>query len=143
MIYKIMGDFDFKSLDYIFQKSGGFFKFVFKNKSLYLSLINIEDKEKALQVMNNIFQDKNKFLIIEITEKNIMNEDKFIIEWCRDNFVILEKQRYELENNEKIKNMMLVLDNFENILENMRKEGLNVKGNKQTNKEKRKTKEGT
>ena len=143
MIYKIMGDFDFKSLDYIFQKSGSFFKFVFKNKSLYLSLINIEDKEKALQVMNNIFQDKNRFLIIEITEKNIMNEDKFIIEWCRDNFVILEKQRYELENQEKIKNMMLVLDSFENILDNMRKEGLNVKGNKQTNKEKRKTKEGT
>lgn len=143
MVYKILGEFDSNSFDIIFTKLGNYFKFLFKNGNLYLSLINIEDEKKGQELINSLFKSNNDFLVLRITEKNIMKEDKFIVEWCRDNLVNLDKQKYELENQEKIKNMMLILDNFENILENMRKEGLNGKGNKQTDKEKRQAKKGT
>ena len=45
-----------------------------------------------------------------------MREDKDIIEWSRDNFVRLEKERYEIEQQDKLKKTMKALDNLEDIL---------------------------
>ena len=45
-----------------------------------------------------------------------MREDKDIIEWSGDNFVRLEKERYEIEQQDKLKKTMRALDNLEDIL---------------------------
>ena len=43
-------------------------------------------------------------------------ENDFVIEWCRDNLVAIEKQRYEIEKQQKLRDTMKALDNFEHIL---------------------------
>ena len=56
------------------------------------------------------------YYIKEINEKNIMNEEQSIMEWCRDNFVALDRQRYEIEQQDKLQNAWKALDNMEVVL---------------------------
>ena len=47
-----------------------------------------------------------------------MNEEQSIMEWCRDNFVALDRQRYEIEQQDKLQKAWKALDNMEDILKN-------------------------
>ena len=38
------------------------------------------------------------------------------MEWCRDNFVALDRQRYEIEQQDKLQNAWKALDNMEVVL---------------------------
>ena len=82
---------------------------------------------------NGLISDLNstiKNLEKEINEKNIMNEEQSIMEWCRDNFVALDRQRYEIEQQDKLQNAWKALDNMEDILKNQ------MLNNKENNKNK-------
>lgn len=45
-------------------------------------------------------------------------EDSFIIDWCRDSFVDLERQKYEIEQQKKLRQVMSAMDKMEEILQN-------------------------
>ena len=67
--------------------------------------------------MNKVFRPIRNYYIKEVNEKNIMNEEQSIVEWCRDNFVYLDRQRYEIEQQDKLQNAWKALDNMETILQ--------------------------
>lgn len=119
MIYKIMGNFTNKTFNEKLNNVKKYFKFIYKNGNLFLSIFSYKktglhtDYEK---IIKENFDIKEGFVFFEINENNLMREDKDIIEWSRDNFVRLEKERYEIEQQDKLKKTMRALDNLEDIL---------------------------
>lgn len=116
MVYKVIGNFDDINFELILEKISKYFKFLYQDGSLFLALLKFENKEQAKIELKKILKPAKNFIIKEINEKNIMNEDKFIIDWCRDNLVSIERQKYEIEQQKKLQDTMKALDNFEKIL---------------------------
>ena len=116
MIFKIQGDFGMSDFVNMLTKLGQYFKFIYTNDNLYIALKNIKEKDNAKIIMNKVFKPIKNYYIKEINETNIMKEDPIVIEWCRDNFVALDKQRYEIEQQDKLHNAWKAMDNMEEIL---------------------------
>ena len=118
MIFKIQGDFNEDNFSKILNKLCKYFKFIYTNQTLYIALGDIKNKQEASILMSKTFRPVRSYYIKEINEKNIMNEEQSIMEWCRDNFVALDRQRYEIEQQDKLQNAWKALDNMEDILKN-------------------------
>ena len=116
MIFKIQGDFNEDNFSKILNKLCQYFKFIYTNQTLYIALSDIKNKQEASALMSKTFRPVRSYYIKEINEKNIMNEEQSIMEWCRDNFVALDRQRYEIEQQDKLQNAWKALDNMEDIL---------------------------
>ena len=130
MIFKIQGDFNEDNFSKILNKLCKYFKFIYTNQILYIALSDIKNKQEALALMSKTFRPVRSYYIKEINEKNIMNEEQSVMEWCRDNFVALDRQRYEIEQQDKLQNAWKALDNMEDILKNQ------MLNNKENNKNK-------
>lgn len=117
MIYKIQRDINQDNFDKIISKISKFYRFLYSNGSLYLALINFEKNDEAKEIFKKTFRPVKNFYVCEITENNLQMEDGFIIDWCRDAFVDLERQRYEIEQQEKLREVMSAMDEMEKILE--------------------------
>ena len=130
MIFKIQGDFNEDNFSKILNKLCKYFKFIYINGTLYIALSDIKNKQEASVLMSKTFRPVRSYYIKEINEKNIMNEEQSIMEWCRDNFVALDRQRYEIEQQDKLQNAWKALDNMEDILKNQ------MLNNKENNKNK-------
>lgn len=116
MILKIQGDFNekvFSELINILQK---YFKFVFYDECLYLALKNFKEKNEAQKNLKNCLMKFTNFYTKEINENNILNEDDEIANWCKNNFVELDKQRYEIEQQEKLRKTWNAMDKMEIVL---------------------------
>ena len=118
MIFKIQGDFNEDNFSKILNKLCKYFKFIYTNQTLYIALGDIKNKQEASILISKTFRPVRSYYIKEINEKNIMNEEQSIMEWCRDNFVALDRQRYEIEQQDKLQNAWKALDNMEDILKN-------------------------
>ena len=116
MIFKIQGDFGMSDFVNMLTKLSQYFKFIYTNDNLYIALKDIKEKDNAKIIMNKVFKPIKNYYIKEINETNIMKEDPIVIEWCRDNFVALDKQRYEIEQQDKLHNAWKAMDNMEEIL---------------------------
>ena len=116
MVYKIIGDFNTDSFESMLSKIGKYYKFIYQDDNLYLALAQYKLKDEAYAILKKSLKPSRNFIIREVNEKNIMNENDFVIEWCRDNLVAIEKQRYEIEKQQKLRDTMKALDNFEHIL---------------------------
>ena len=129
MIYKISGEFSKDNFIFFINKINRNFKFIYKNNSLYIALISYEfSLNKNLEkYLKNIFKPNKDFLIKEIDENNLSKYDQDIIDWCRDNFVELDKQKYQLEQQEKLKATMKALDIIEEKLNEERKNRIREK----------------
>ena len=130
MIFKIQGDFNEDNFSKILNKLCKYFKFIYTNGTLYIALGDVKNKQEASILMSKTFRPVRSYYIKEINEKNIMNEEQSIMEWCRDNFVALDRQRYEIEQQDKLQNAWKALDNMEDILKNQ------MLNNKENNKNK-------
>ena len=121
MIYKIMGDFNADNFERIFVKLGEFYKIIYYEGVLYIALSTYKLKEDAEICIKKTLKPARNFVIKEIDETNLKNESDFVIEWCRDNFVEIERQKYEIEKQNKLRATMKALDNFEQILAEQQK----------------------
>ena len=130
MIFKIQGDFNEDNFSKILNKLCKYFKFIYTNQTLYIALSDIKNKQEASNLMSKTFRPVRSYYINEINENTIMNEEQSVMEWCRDNFVALDRQRYEIEQQDKLQNAWKALDNMEDILKNQ------MLNNKENNKNK-------
>lgn len=113
MIYKIIGNFTDENFEKIISKVSLRFKFMYCNDTLYVSMKNVDSIEEDKLSLYKIFKPAKDFFIVEITEQTILKEDEIVGEWCKDNFVILEKQRFEKEQQAKLKKTWMAMDNME------------------------------
>lgn len=117
MVYKIQGNFNEDNFEMIFKKLGSHFKLMYKHNTLYAALIDYGFVDKNESYLRNTLKPSKNFYICKIDEKNIMNEDQSVIAWCRDSLVGLDRQKYEREQQIKLREVMEAMDNMENILQ--------------------------
>ena len=55
----------------------------------------------------------NNTCIIQLNENNLLNETFYIQQWCKEQFIQQDKNRYEKEKQEKLQNIMFFLDKLE------------------------------
>lgn len=124
LIYKVIGNFDECDFESIINKISEVFKIMYLNDTLYLSLVNYKDYNKQQEILNIAFQPRDIFVITPITEKNIMKQPDVAMQWCRDNFVLLETERYEIEQQEKLQATWKQMDEMEKELREQAKKKL-------------------
>lgn len=113
MIYKIIGNFTDENFEKIISKVSSRFKFMYCNDTLYVSIKNIDSIEEDKLYLHRIFKPAKDFFIMEVTEQSILKEEEIIGEWCKDNFVLLERKRFEKEQQIKLKKTWVAMDNME------------------------------
>lgn len=118
MIYKIVTEFNI--LIDIVEKIQKKYNVLIKSGQLFIC--NKEYKNIPLNKIKKEIGIDNVF-ILQINENNLQYESPEVISWCKDYFVDRDVKKYEQERQEDLKNYMKILDNFEQELENMIKEG--------------------
>ena len=108
MVYKIQGNFNEDNFEGIFKKLGPHFKLIYKYNTLFAALIDYNFVNKSESYLRNALRPSKDFYISEINEKNIMREEQSIIQWCRDNLVNLDRQRYEKEEQARLKKVKIL-----------------------------------
>lgn len=126
MVYKIIGDFNSENFEKIINKLAKCFKILYKNETLYVSLIGIdlfpkiEDCEKMIR---HVCTPQKSFLVTKINANNIKKEPKEVAEWLTNNYIELEKQLYAKKEQEKLQKLWKELDNFESEMDEKIKNG--------------------
>lgn len=116
MVYKIIGHFTDDNFGKIIDKISGKFKSIYVDGTLYIGLSKIEDKDEHWSIIKKAFKPSRDFFITEINEKNIMDEEMTIMEWCRDRLLDLDRQRYEKENQEHLRETWEAMNKLEEDL---------------------------
>ena len=122
MILKVQGDFGMADFARIVGKITPYFKFIYNNDIMYIALMDITKKQEAQNIVSKTFRPVKSYYIKEINETNILDEEDSVAMWCKDNFVALDRQRFEIENQEKLCRAWAVLDNMEIDLQKKLKE---------------------
>ena len=135
MVYKVIGDFKQGNFKDILTKIQRDFKFMYKNGSLYLAVLNWKDfKDKddseMLEMIRGMFEPRDEFLVKELNENNLNKEDRMIIDWVRDNYVRLDEERYNYQQQEKLRCTWKAMDIMEDILHKEYVERFNKEVNK-------------
>lgn len=113
MVYKIIGNFTNENFEKIISKVSSKFKFMYYNDTLYVSMKLVDSLKEDKEFLYRIFKPAKDFFIVEINEQNILKEEDIIGEWCKDNLVSLEKQKFEKDEQNKLKKTWLAMDNME------------------------------
>ena len=69
--------------------------------------------DKTLEVLKKVLKPAKDYFTIEITEDNLGKEAPFYLDWCKENLIRIDRQRYEIENQKKLKFAMKAIDIFE------------------------------
>lgn len=144
MIYKIVGNFDEIDFEKMLDKLSEIFEFIYCDESLFIALRKWVDKEIAEKTLKSTLRPAKFFVVKEINEFNLNKENPAVIKWCRDNFVELDKQRFEIEQQDRLKLAMTALDECERILASRKREALKKNREEEKNgrtKTQRKTQE--
>lgn len=123
LVYKIIGNFNQdERLVKIFDKIKEYFYFVYADEVLYIAIADYIKKEQALEVLKKTLKPAKDYFTIEITEDNLGKETPFYQDWCKENLVRIDRQRYEIENQEKLKMAMKAIGIFEEKMQESLKE---------------------
>lgn len=104
MIFKINSNFD--NISDIFQQLQQY-NTIFINNTLYVS----SDKNISINKLKQIFGD-NCF-ISPITIQSLQMETSAVQQWCKHEFIQQDILRYEQNNQKKLNEIMLFLDDVE------------------------------
>ncbi len=114
LVYKIIGNFNQdERLEKILDKIKSVFYFVYADGVLYVAVSEYSNKDKALEVLKKVLKPAKDYFTIEITEDNLGKEAPFYLDWCKENLIRIDRQRYEIENQKKLKLAMKAIDIFE------------------------------
>lgn len=167
MVWKITGDFTNENLTDFINKIKGRFKLIYRSDTLYITVKNYrselqfsdlndidtrETKQDMIERLNDELKNKifiplGDYWIKCIDEENNWSkEDAFTQEWVKENLTRLDKERLEIEQQSKLKEMWNDLDKLESELEERYKERMEEIKNKENDaikKQNQKIKEDT
>ena len=114
MIFKIIMDFS-NMLDIlqILQKN---FDVLYMDGKMFIATKGV--KEYTVMDIKKMICDNN-VCVLEINENNIDRENDRVSSWCKDKFLKNDLIRYENENQDKLKEINKILDEFDNNLLNI------------------------
>lgn len=115
MIFKIQLEL-LDNLFEIIEKLSIKYEIIFFNNNLYLSYWD-DINSKEMKEIKKILNLGKTYYISEINENNLKFETRQVIDWCRDKFIKSDLKKFERNENEKILNVMKILDKVEVTLE--------------------------
>ncbi len=123
LVYKTIGNFSQdERLVKMLDKLKKDFYFVYADGVLYTAVADYMNREAALELLKKTLKPAKDYFTVEITEENLGKESPFYMDWCKDNLVRIDRQRYEIENQEKLKMAMKAIDIFEEKMQESLKE---------------------
>lgn len=122
MIYKIIGRFNDENFEKILQKISTLFDFIYTDQSLFIGLKNYRYKDEGNFLIKKTFRPIKDFYIEVIDEKNINKQSPFVKQWCLDRFVLLDTQKFEIQEQDRLKQTWRDLDNMEAELQKIMEE---------------------
>ncbi len=122
MVYKIIGTFSNEKFPTILQKVSKFCSCIYRNETLYVALNDVRDADIIEAQFKKIFKPQKDFFITKIDTHNVLKEDELILGWCREAYVRLESQLFEIKNQEKLNQVWADMDVMEEKLQNKLKE---------------------
>lgn len=124
MVYKVMGEFQKGNFTEKINKLLNKYKFIYKDGVLFLALQKYmpgktkqETEQDCLRELRGIFVPETDFWVSQIDETNLSREEQSVRDWCRDRLVDLDRQRYEVERQEKLQATWMAMENMELILQ--------------------------
>ena len=105
-----------------FDDNSTLFDFMFTSYALYLGLRDVTKREEGEILIKKVFKPIKSYYIEPINEKNINKQTDVVREWCLNKLVALDRQRFEINEQEKLKATWLAMDNMEAELELIKKE---------------------
>lgn len=127
MVYKVVGNINDENFMEILTELQQYNRLIYKNGNIYIALDKYEDFDKNRKKLDEfkLKWKKKDVFVYGINEYNLKSEEKEIEEWCKDNFVRLDKRRYEINEQPRLKRMYEAVDLFEQILKEYQKGGKN------------------
>lgn len=123
LVYKIIGNFNQdERLVKILDKIRVDFYYVYADGVLYVAVIDYTNGEKALANLKKSLKPAKDYFTIEITEDNLGKESPFYLDWCKENLVRIDRQRYEIDQQKKLRMAMKAIDIFEEKMQASLKE---------------------
>lgn len=123
LVYKTIGNFNQdERLVKMLDKLKKDFYFVYADGVLYTAVADYMNRESALELLKKTLKPAKDYFTVEITEENLGKESPFYMDWCKDNLVRIDRQRYEIENQKKLKMAMKAIDIFEEKMQESLKE---------------------
>ena len=122
MIYKIIGCFNDENFEKILKKISTLFDFIYTDQSLFIGLKNYQYKDEGNFLIKKTFRPIKDFYIETIDEKNINKQSPFVKQWCLDRFVLLDTQKFEIQEQDRLKQTWRDLDNMEAELQKIMEE---------------------
>ena len=122
MVYKIIGHFDDDNFEKILEKISTLFDFIYIDQSLFVGLRKYQYKEEGDNLLKKVLRPSKNFYIEQIDEKNISRQSDFIKQWCLDKFVLLDTQKFEIQEQERLRQTWKDMDNMEAELQKILKE---------------------
>ena len=136
-VYKIQGDFNETNFEDIIEELSKKFFFMYVEDTLFVAIKNFKDDNKSKNIISKIIHNNNDdddFAIIEITRKNIDRLNDVAKEWCLNNLVRIDTDRYESEHQEDLKSYWIAMNKMEEELSKQLEE--RNKENKENNENK-------
>lgn len=118
-IFKVIGKFPEDKFDKMLNILEKHFSFIYIDETLFLSLNDYSDEEKALSVLKSVFKPAKNYLIQTINYENVHKLSPFVKEWCLNRFASLNKQEVENEEQDKLHQRMLALRRTEEKLKEL------------------------
>lgn len=116
-VYKVIGRFDDDNFYSQLNKLSSKFSFIYTNKTLFLALRNWNERQEGAELLKKVFRPIRDYYIEEMNEKNLTTESDYLKDWCVQNIIRIETQRYEEENQDKLKAAWYALDKMEEELQ--------------------------
>ena len=124
MVYKVMGEFQKGDFTEKINKLLNKYKFIYKDGVLFLALQKYmpgktkqETEQECLRELRGIFIPETDFWVSQLDETNLGREEQSVRDWCRDRLVDLDRQRYEVEQQEKLRATWMAMDKMEMLLQ--------------------------
>lgn len=115
-VYKVVGNFD-ENIYPMLQLVDKEFTFMYVNRVLLIALRDCKNNENGAAIIEDI---KSKgFFVEEVDEKNIVYLNDTMKEWCQENLIRIDTQRYEEEHQDTLKAAWQALDKIEEELKQL------------------------
>ena len=117
MVYKINGLFQNIDLGKIFDKLSDRFVLIYYSGVLYAGIKSINDVDTSYDMLKQTLKPAKNFLIEKIQDTAVDKQPPVIKDWCSSIFTQLDIQRYEKEEQKKLKQVWAAMDKLESDLQ--------------------------
>ena len=121
-VFKIMGDFNEKNFCKLLTKISQDFVFIYFDKALFIAQKHYSISKFSVEKLCEYFKSIKNFYIEEVTEKNVGFLSPVAKDWCLNNLVRLDTERYESENQIKLQKIWKAMDAMEQELSKKKQE---------------------